>query len=157
MNKFSSGEIKRKVIAFYLTVIINTSIATNTYPDLWKISHVIPIHKSGDEDEVGNFRPISLLPVLSKILEKIIANQLSTYLESNYLLSNTQHGFRPKLSTETALLKLSDKIYNNMENKKMSLLLLLDLSKAFDSVNHEILLSKCQMLNIDTAWFESYL
>ena len=145
------------VIAFYLTVIVNTSVATNTYPDLWKISHVVPTHKSGDEDNVSNYRPISLLPVMSKILEKIIAEQLSRYLEFNNLLSNAQHGFRPKLSTETALLKISDKIYNNMDNKKISLLLLLDLSKAFDSVNHEILLRKCQILNIETEWFESYL
>ena len=145
------------VIAFYLTVIVNTSVATNTYPDLWKISHVVPTYKSGDEDNVSNYRPISLLPVMSKILEKIIAEQLSRYLEFNNLLSNAQHGFRPKLSTETALLKISDKIYNNMDNKKISLLLLLDLSKAFDSVNHEILLRKCQILNIETEWFESYL
>lgn len=79
------------------------------------------------------------------------------YLESNKLLSNTQHGFRPKLSTETALLKVSDAIYSNIENKKISLLLLLDLSKAFDSVNHNILLNKCINLNIDTNWLKSYL
>lgn len=145
------------MIAFYVTIIINTSIVTNTYPALWKLSHVVPIFKSGDRDEVSNFRPISLLPVLSKILEKIIANQLSRYLEINHLISDSQHGFRPKLSTETALLKISDKIYDNIDKKKISLLILLDLSKAFDSVNHNILINKCQMLNIDPSWLNDYL
>ena len=145
------------VILFYITVIVNTSIVTNTFPTLWKYSHAVPVYKSGDKDDVSNYRPISLLPVLSKILEKIIASQLSDFLEANNLISNSQHGFRPKLSTETALLKISDKIYDNMDKKKMSLLLLLDLSKAFDSVNHAILIEKCQSLGMDTLWFEDYL
>ena len=68
-----------------------------------------------------------------------------------------QHGFRPKLSTETALMKISDKIYRNIENKKISLLLLQDLSKAFDSVNHRILMQKCAKLHIENDWFENYL
>ena len=145
------------IIAFYLTVIVNTSIVTKTYPSSWKYPYVIPAFKGGDSEDIANYRPISLLPVVSKILEKIVANQLTTYLETNNLLSNSQHGFRPKLSTETALLKISDRIYYNMDNKKISLLLLLDLSKAFDSVHHKILLEKCQMLNIETTWFASYL
>ena len=145
------------IIAFYVTVIVNTSIVTNSYPDLWKHPYAVPVYKSGDVDEVANYRPISLLSVLSKILEKIVASQLTEYLELNNLLSESQHGFRPKLSTETALLKISDKIYNNRDNKKISLLLLLDLSKAFDSVNHNILLCKCKKLNIDPCWFQDYL
>ena len=145
------------IIAFYLTVIVNTSIVTNAYPELWKIPHVIPVYKSGDTDDVSNYRPISLLPILSKVLEKIIANQLNEFLDKNNLISISQHGFRPKLSTETALLKLSDKIYDNIDNRKVSILLLLDLSKAFDSVNHAILLEKCKIMNIDQSWLESYL
>ena len=145
------------IIAFYITIIVNTSIVTNIFPSSWKYPHVIPAFKGGDSDEITNYRPISLLPIISKILEKIVATQLTTYLETNNLLSHSQHGFRPKLSTETALLKISDRIYNNMDNRKISLLLLLDLSKAFDSVHHKILLKKCQLLNIDTSWFSSYL
>ena len=113
--------------------------------------------KGGNEDDVSNYRPISLLPVLSKILEKIVADQLTLYLESNKLLSNNQHGFRPKLSTETALLELSNNVYYNIDKKKISLLLLLDLSKAFDSVNHDILMKKMYNLKIDPLWFKSYL
>ena len=145
------------ILAFYLTIIINTSIVTHTFPDLWKHPFVVAAHKSGDIDEASNSRPISILPILSKVLEKIVANQLIIFLEVNKLLSICLHGFRPKLSTETALLKISDRIYLNIDNKKVSLLLLLDLSKAFDSVNHNILLEKCQKLRIDPRWFRSYL
>lgn len=145
------------MIGFYVTIIVNTSIVTNTYPSPWKTSHVVPTFKSGDRDEISNYRPISLLPVISKILEKIVASQLSRYLETNHLISDSQHGFRPKLSTETALLKISDRIYDNIDKKKISLLLLLDLSKAFDSVNHDILISKCLSLNIDPSWLKDYL
>ena len=112
-------------------VIVNTSIVTYLYPNSWKLPHVIPFFKSGDPDEVGNYRPISLLPIISKLLEKIISNQLIEYLENNNLLSHTQHSFRPHISTETALMKLSENIYKNIDEKKISLLILLDLSKAF--------------------------
>ena len=80
-----------------------------------------------------------------------------SYLESNHILSNHQHGFRPRLSTETALMKVTEKLYSNIDNKIISLLMLLDLSKAFDSVSHEILRKKLIKYNIDPSWFESYL
>ena len=145
------------VLQFYILIIVNTSIVTGKYPDPWKHPHIVPIFKSGDADNVANYRPISLLPIISKILEKIVANQLIAFLENNNLISKSQHGFRPHLSTETALLTITNKIYENIELKKISLLLLLDLSKAFDSVSHQILLDKCCMLNIDSFWFEDYL
>ena len=79
------------------------------------------------------------------------------FLESNSLLSKSQHGFRKNLSTETALMKVNEIIYNSIDNRRISLLLLLDLSKAFDSVSHQVLLTKCNDLNIDKFWFENYL
>ena len=118
---------------------------------------MVPLFKNGDAENVGNYRPISLLPILSKVLEKIIAIQLMEYLESNKLLSNSQHGFRSKLSTETALMKVNEHIYNNIDNKKISLLLLLDLSKAFDSVSHDILFNKMHQMKINSFWFKDYL
>ena len=145
------------IISFYITVIVNTSIVTHVFPHQWKHPHILPFYKSGDKDKVSNYRPISLLPILSKILEKVIANQLMSYLETNKLLSNHQHGFRSNLSTESALMQVTDKLYDNIEKKKVSLLLLLDLSKAFDSVSHDILINKCKKLNIDPRWFQSYL
>ncbi len=116
---------------------------------------VVPLFRSGDINSVNNYRSISLLPIISKILEKIVANQLLHYLKSKRLITNSQHGFRPKLSTETALTVITDKIYN-MENKSILHLTLCDLSKAFHSVSHSILLSKCTHLNIDSFWFKDY-
>ena len=145
------------VTAFYLTCIINTSIITGMFPSSWKHALVVPLFKSGDTNDLNNYRPISLLPILSKILEKIVAGQLIQFLERNKLMSNAQHGFRPRLSTETALTVITDKIYDNMDSKKVSILTLCDLSKAFDSVCHENLLRKCSKLNIDNFWFSSYI
>ncbi len=141
------------VIVSYLTIITNTSIVTGIFPSAWKYSIVVPILKTGDVNDPFNYRPISLLPVLSKILEKIVSPQLSQYLETKHLLSNTQHGFRPKLSTTSALLTLTGKLYSNIDNKKVSLVTLCDLSKAFDSVSHVILLNKCIRCKVDKFWF----
>ncbi len=118
------------VIVHYLTTIINTSIVTGNFPSAWKHGTVTPIFKSDDRNNVNNYRPISLLPILSKVLKKIVAQQLSAFHESKQILSKTQHGFRPQLSTETVLLTLTNKLYSNMDNKKLSLVTLLDLSKA---------------------------
>ena len=145
------------ILLYYILIIVNTSIVTGIHTNHWKNPLVVPTFKSGDPDSVSNYRPICLLPILSKILEKVIAIQLMDYLESNKLLTNAQHGFRPNLSTETALLKITNTIYENTENKKISLLILLDLSKAFDSVSHPILLNKMSLLNIDAFWFDDYL
>ena len=145
------------VIAPFLTCIVNTSLVTGVFPESWKHALVVPLYKNGDLDVVSNYRPISILSIVSKILEKIVARQLSDYLETNKLLSNSQHGFRPKLSTETALTIITDKIYENMDNKEISMLTLCDLSKAFDSVHHKTLLHKCSLLKIDEFWFNNYL
>ena len=144
------------VLAFYITIIVNTSIVTGFYPKLWKHPYVSPYFKSGDIDNVGNYCPISLLPIISKILEKFVAIQLMSFMESNKLLAQSQHGFRSNLSTETALMKVNELIYNNIDNQKISLMLLLDLSKAFDSMCHDFLLRKCEEMKIDRFWFADY-
>ena len=145
------------VIAPYLTCIVNTSIVTGEFPTTWKHAIITPVYKSGSPDDPCNYRPISLLPILSKLLEKIIAAQLLNFLESQNLLSTTQHGFRPQLSTITALTKISNNIFENMDSKKISLLTLCDLSKAFDSVSHDILKEKMCEIGIDSFWFANYL
>ncbi len=144
-------------IAIYLTSIINTSITTGIFPTQWKHAIVTPLFKNGDKTNTSNYRPISLLPIFSKILEKIVSTQLTTFLESNNLLSNNQHGFRPKLSTETALTSITNNIFSNLDNKQISLLTLCDLSKAFDSVNHNTLTKKLLKVSVDTFWFKNYL
>lgn len=94
------------VIIAYLSCIFDTSFVTEIFPSVWKHSVVIPIHKSGNTNVPSNYRPISLLPKLSKVLEKIISSQLSDHLERNQLLSHTQHAFRRNLPNDTALLTL---------------------------------------------------
>ncbi|KAF2345606.1 Reverse transcriptase domain, partial [Trinorchestia longiramus] len=140
-----------------LHLIINTSIATKKFPDQWKHSIIKPLHKAGDINTASNYRPISLLPVLSKILEKVISNQLSTYLDKSNLLHPNQYAYRKHTSTQDALLNITEKIYSDIDTKNVTLLLLLDLSKAFDSVEHTRLLQKISNLGIATQWFQSYL
>ncbi len=140
-----------------LTCIINTSIVTGVFPTAWKQSLVIPLYNSGASYDLGNYRPISVLSIVSKILEKVIATQLVNFLESNNLLNATQHGFRPNLSTITALTKITNNIYENMDNKKISLLALCYLYKAFDSVSHDILLKMMHEMGIDSFFFRQYL
>ncbi len=141
----------------YLTTIINTSIVAGNAASAWKHAMVTLIFKSGDRKNVNNYRPISLLPVLSITFEKIVAQQLSAFLESNRNLSKTQHGFRAQLSIETALIISTKKLYSNMDNKKLSLVTLLDLSKAFDRVHHVTLLEKLIKVQEDTFRFSHYL
>jgi len=145
------------ILAFYLTIIINTSIVTGIVPNEWKHAIVCPTFKQGDTEDPKNYRPISLLPILSKVLEKIVTNQLYDYISANQLFSVTQHGFRKHMSTETALTQITEQLYCNIDKGEISLLTLCDLSKAFDSVSHSILLTKMRSMNIDEFWFDNYL
>ncbi|KAF2358585.1 Reverse transcriptase domain [Trinorchestia longiramus] len=140
-----------------LHLIINTSIATNKFPDQWKLSVIKPLHKAGDINTASNYRPISLLPVLSKILEKVISNQLLTHLDKSNLLHPNQYAYRKHTNTQDALLNITEKIYSDIDTKNVTQLLLLDLSKAFDSVEHTRLLQKISNLGIATQWFQSNL
>ncbi len=125
-----------------------------------KVAKIIPLYKSGDNTLLGNYRPIALLSTFSKILEKIIANRLSSYLENNNLLSNFQFGFRKNHSTLHPLLLFSNKITEVLENKKHCIAIFCDLQKAFDTVDHVILLEKLKSLGIEgieLGWFRNYL
>ncbi len=116
------------MIVFCITVTVNTSLTTGAFSEIWKHALVIPLLKKGDQENVSTCRPISLSHVLSKVVEKIVFNQVLDFVLKIDLLSNCQHGFRPNLSTESALLKVTDAIYWNMDNKITSLLTLCDLS-----------------------------
>ena len=137
--------------------IINTCLTNSDFPDSWKHSIVHPIYKSGDPSNPSNFRPISIVPVLAKIVERVVQRQLYFYLSNNHLLSPTQHGFRPRHSTETALVSVADRILAATDRGEISLLCLIDLSKCFDIIDHSILLLKLQQYGVDTSWFVSYL
>ena len=134
----------RNVISEPLTIIINQMLNVGVFPDLLKISKVIPIYKKEDDTIFSNYRPISLLPSISKNFEKAILEQLATYLDSNNLIHKHQYGFRKNHSTEYASLHLVDYLNYKMDKRRTPVNFYLDLSKAFDSLSHYILLDKLQ-------------
>ena len=148
------------VISDSLCDIFNLSIATGVFPDSWKVARVAPIFKSGQTDDQSNYRPISVLPVLSRIFEKLIFNQLYKYLDTNKHLFPKQSGFRHLYSVVTSLLSCTNDWYKNMDTGKYTALVFIDLKKAFDTVDHDILLKKMQkygVSGIGLTWFKSYL
>ena len=168
-SKNSSGHdgisarfIKRtlETITPSLTHIVNQSLCTGIFPDRLKITKVIPLFKKGDQYILDNYRPISLLPVISKVFEKIIFNQLYQYFTDNGLIFTSQYGFRRLHSTELASIELVDRITQYMDSGKLPLSIFLDLSKAFDTLDHSILLNKLNFYGISNTplkWFQSYL
>ena len=125
-----------------LTLIINQILNTGVFPSQLKIAKVIPIFKKDDNKLFNNYRPISLLPVLSKVVEKVISSQINDLKKINNLFYDSQYGFRPGHSTEYAAIELSDRIISAMDKNKIPLNIYLDLSKAFDTLDHAILLDK---------------
>jgi hypothetical protein len=149
-----------KEIIVPIVHIVNLSIISGKVPDRMKVAKIKPVFKSGDKYNISNYRPISLLPTLSKILERIIYNRLYMYLTNKKLLSQCQYGFRESLSTELAILELCDRIYEGMTLNNFSLGIFVDLKKAFDTLNHEILINKLEHYGIRgnaLDWFKNYL
>ena len=121
---------------------------------------MLPFLKKGDQFSFENYRPISLLTSISKIFEKVVFDQLYGYFTLNKLIYNSQYGFRKEHSTEFAALELIDKLMKGIDERKIPLSIFLDLSKAFDTLDHKILLSKLQhygIHNTSLKWFHNYL
>ena len=160
--RMSSLKIANKCQSFYETLakVINQSFKEGVFPSQLKIAKVIPIHKNGSKVEASNYRPISLLASISKIYEKLVHHRLLEYLEKHNVLYGRQYGFRPGRSCEHALLDAQHKLLHSMNKRQVSLLLLIDFSKAFDLVDHDILLRKLEhygIRGIALKWMESYL
>ena len=157
-----AGMIKdcRSAISKPLTYIINLSLKEGIVPTKWKCARVAPIHKSGDAKNPENYRPISVLPIFSKILERLIHTQLSKHLETNNLLTDYQFGYRSKRSTKLASTLLCDNIRSSIDQGNMVGAVFIDLTKAFDTVGHTVLLHKLVeygIQDVEHEWFSDYL
>ena len=142
-----------------LSHIINLTLTTGKIPADLKTSIIIPVYKTGDKCEFKNYRPISSLPCFSKILEKMLYKRLLNYLSKISVLSDHQYGFRKNLSTNFALIDLIDRITSAIDNKEFVVGVFLDLSKAFDTVNHNLLLQKLEFYGIRGIaldWLRNY-
>ena len=140
--------------------ICNISLKYGCFPDRMKIAKVKPLFKSDEREIVSNYRPISILPVFSKLLERIMYNRIYSHVQDNHLLYNKQFGFQKECSTEYAILQLTKEILDSFEANQFTLGVFVDLSKAFDTVNHKILLTKLTYFGTEGTylkWFKSYL
>lgn len=128
------------IILPHITNIMNLSLLSSSFPSTWKSAFIVPLPKVPNPSSLSQFRPISILPFLSKVLERLVFEQFSNFLSTHHLLNEFQSGFRTGHSTVTALIKVTDDIRFNMDNHQVTILTLLDFSNAFNTVNFDILL-----------------
>ena len=142
-------KLAANIIAPSLTHIFNQSIAVSIFPTEWKLARVSPIYKKGKKDDQNNYRPISVIPVVAKIFEKLVHEQLYNYLNDNDLLANCQLGFRSLHSTLTALLEATENWPLNIDNGLINEVIFIDLKKAFDTIDHNIIIRKLSNYGVD--------
>ena len=153
-------KISAEIVAPSLTQIFNKTISTSIFPTDWKLARVTPIFKKGKKDDMNNYRPISVISVVAKIFEKFTFEQLYEYLNNNNLISESQSGFRSLHSTLTALIEATDNWSINIDKGLLNGVIFIDLKKAFDTIDHTILLRKLRIYGVDEngiKFFESYL
>ena len=143
-----------------LTFLINYSLKTGVFPSELKLARMVPIFKAGDSSALTNYRPISVLTFFAKVFEKIVYNKLLNFISDNNILYDHQYGFRKGRSTQQAIITLVDKITKSQDIGDIVITLLIDLKKAFDTIDHRILLRKLYSYGIRGSmlkWMESYL
>ena len=161
-HDISMSLIKHIVVALAepITHICNLSFETGVFPEMMKVAKVVPLFKSGEKNVFTNYRPVALLPQFSKILEKLFNNRLEKFLNKNQILSNTQYGFRENMSTSLALMELIEDITQSLDERKHTIGVFIDLKKAFDTIDHKILLKKLYYYGLrgkSNEWIKSYL
>ena len=134
-------KILASIISPTVSMLFNNSVSEGIFPE-FKTAKIIPIFKSDDSNSTVNYRPISMLPFLSKIFEKLMCATLDSYLKSNNILCTNQFGFRKNSNTSDAIIEFLDYVYLSLDCKQSTIAVYLDFSKAFDTVNHNILMSK---------------
>lgn len=147
-------------LCYPLSRLFNLSLQTGVFPHCWKLSNIVPIHKKNDRQVVSNYRPVSLLCTISKVLERIVHSRLYTYCSENNLLTEKNSGFKPVDSTVNQLTSITHRIYQALDNKQDACLVFLDISKAFDRVWHRGLVFKLRQFGVNGTllnWFSSYL
>ena len=148
------------VIAIPLAVLMNRSVNEGSIPSGWKHAIITPVHKSGLKSITSNYRPISVLPVFAKIQEKAVHKMVYDLLQKHKIHSVYQSGFRPFHSTITSLIDITNTILQNINKGKLTGLVFLDLTKTFDTLNHDLLLTKLigfGLTNSTVNWFRAYL
>ena len=161
IDKISARFIKDGaiVLAVPISQLFNLFIKTSSFPDDFKISKLKPLYKKGSKTDPKNYRPISLLPIVSKIIEKLVHDQAQNYLSENNVLYDCQSGFRTNYSTNYCLAYLNDKISKGFYQGLYTGMILIDLQKAFDTINYLLLLEKMAFLGFSQKtikWFKSY-
>ena len=139
---------------------MNLSFSTGIFPDKLKMARVVPIFKKGDKSIPGNYRPISILPIISKLFEKLVNNRIVNFLERNEILYNHQYGFRHGYNTKLSLINLINQITKYTDEGRITVGVFIDFAKAFDTINHTILLKKLEhygIRGIALEWFRNYL
>ena len=148
------------ILAKPVSALCNLSISRGVFPSACKVAKLKPIFKKGKKTDPSNYRLISLLPVISKIIEKVVHDQTNAFLSDENILYNYQSGFRANHSTNLCLSFLTDKVLKGFDEGLLTGIILIDLQKAFDTVDHEILLQKLKAIRFSKGtkqWFRSYL